>query len=99
MRLTNPDDQIAVQKASEAISSDLLRDLPALDQGEAIVLGTLTRVPAMIKVGKRRSAEGGSDIDLVEALQQAAQDSKLDKVLEESLAVVRKVSAREEEEW
>ena len=99
MRLTNPDDQIAVQKASEAISSDLLRDLPALDQGEAIVLGTLTRVPAMIKVGKRRSAEGGSDIDLVEALQQAAQDSKLDKVLEESLAVVRKATAREEEEW
>ena len=99
MRLTNPDDQIAVQKASEAISADLLRDLPALDQGEAIVLGTLTRVPAMIKVGKRRSAEGGSDIDLVEALQQAAQDSKLDKVLEESMAVVRKVTAREEEEW
>ncbi|MFI5269028.1 MAG: ATP-binding protein, partial [Chloroflexota bacterium] len=99
MRLTNPDDQIAVQKASEAISSDLLRDLPALDQGEAIVLGTLTRVPAMIKVGKRRSAEGGSDVDLVEALQQAAQDSKLDKVLEESMAVVRNVAARQEEEW
>ncbi|HLQ33590.1 MAG TPA: ATP-binding protein [Chloroflexota bacterium] len=99
MRLTNPDDQIAVQKASEAISSDLLRDLPALDQGEAIVLGTLTRVPAMIKVGRRRSAEGGSDVDLVEALQQAAQDSKLDKVLEESMAVVRRAEVRQEEEW
>ena len=53
----------------------------------------------MIKVGRRRSAEGGSDVDLVEALQQAAQDSRLDKVLEESMAVVRNVSAREEEEW
>ncbi len=99
MRLTNPDDQIAVQKASEAISSDLLRDLPALDQGEAIVLGTLTRVPAMIKVGRRRSAEGGSDVDLVEALRQASQDSRLDKVLEESMAVVRGASKRQEEEW
>jgi hypothetical protein len=50
-------------------------------------------------VGKRRSAEGGSDVDLVEALQQAAQDSRLDKVLEESLAVVRRAEVRQEEEW
>ncbi|MDE3076419.1 MAG: ATP-binding protein [Chloroflexota bacterium] len=99
MRLTNPDDQIAVQKASEAVSSELLRDLPALDQGEAIVLGTLTRVPAMIKVGRRRSAEGGSDVDLVEALKQASEDSKIDRVLEESISAVRRAERRQEEEW
>jgi len=100
MRLTNPDDQIAVQKASEAISSDLLRDLPALDQGEAVVLGTLTRVPAMIRVGARRSAEGGSDVDLVEALRRANDDARLDRVLEESITVLRSAERRrQEEEW
>ncbi|MGH2519059.1 MAG: hypothetical protein ACRDF8_04595, partial [Chloroflexota bacterium] len=73
----------------------------ALDQGEAVVLGTLTRVPAMIRVGPRRSAEGGSDVDLVEALRRANDDARLDRVLEESITVVRSVERRrqEEEEW
>ena len=39
--------------------------------GEAIVLGHLTRVPVLIKVGQRVSAEGGSDIDVTAALEAA----------------------------
>lgn len=71
MKLTNPDDQRAVQTASEAISADLLANLPGLNTGEAIVIGPLTNVPAMIRVGERQSAEGGADVDLAEALERA----------------------------
>ncbi len=43
MRLTNPEDQNAVRRASESISEDLLADLPGLNVGEAVVLGPLAR--------------------------------------------------------
>jgi hypothetical protein len=71
MRLTNPEDQRAVRIASESVSEGLLADLPGLNVGEAVVLGPLVRVPVMIRVGKRKSQEGGSDIDVVRALERA----------------------------
>ncbi|MFQ6057733.1 MAG: ATP-binding protein [Anaerolineae bacterium] len=71
MRLTNPQDQQAVRTASESISEGLLADLPGLNVGEAVVLGPLVRVPVMVRVGKRQSAEGGSDINVVKALERA----------------------------
>ena len=71
MQLTNPDDQRAVQQASEAISAELLDDLPGLNKGEAIVLGQLTRIPVMAHITGRNSAEGGSDIDIVRELERA----------------------------
>jgi DNA helicase HerA-like ATPase len=71
MRLTNPDDQKAVQRASEVVSQALLENLPGLNQGEVVVLGRLTRIPAMVKVAGRRGAEGGADINLAERFGQA----------------------------
>lgn len=71
MRLTNPVDQNAVRQASESMTEDLLDDLPGLNVGEAIVTGELARVPAMVDISGRESAEGGSDIDLTSALEEA----------------------------
>lgn len=71
MRLTNPDDQKAIQRASEVVSQALLENLPGLNQGEVVVLGRLTRVPAMVRVAGRRGAEGGADINLAERFSQA----------------------------
>ncbi|MBC7326614.1 ATP-binding protein [bacterium] len=74
MKLTNPEDQKAVRTASENISESLLADLPGLNTGEAVILGGLTRVPVMIRVGERESAEGGADVDLIKELQLASQE-------------------------
>lgn len=71
MRLTNPDDQKAVQRASEVVSQSLLDDLPGLGQGEVVVLGRLTRIPAMVRVSGRAGAEGGADIDLADRFARA----------------------------
>ncbi|MGB8347666.1 MAG: ATP-binding protein [Ktedonobacteraceae bacterium] len=97
MQLTNPDDQRAVQKASEAISAELLDDLPGLNKGEAIVLGQLTRIPVMVRIIGRLSAEGGSDIDIVDELKRARQDVAAARVT----AQVRSqaVTPRQQEEW
>lgn len=97
MRLTNPDDQRAVQRASEAISADLLADLPGLNQGEAIALGQLTRVPVMFSVAGRASAEGGSDIDVVAELQRASQAKRADRMTQTMTG--QGATARQREEW
>ncbi len=97
MQLTNPDDQRAVQKASEAISAELLADLPGLNKGEAIVLGQLTRVPVMLSVSGRASAEGGSDVDVVTELRRAAQAKSTQRAAQALRG--QGAVARQREEW
>ena len=76
MRLTNPQDQNAIQQSSESVSEGLLADLPGLNVGEAVVLGPLVRVPVQIKIGERLSKEGGNDIDVVAKLAKARSESR-----------------------
>jgi DNA helicase HerA-like ATPase len=71
MRITNPEDQGAVSKSSERISRDLLEDLPGLNIGEAVIVGEMTRAPVMVKIRKRRTQEGGADIDVISKLKEA----------------------------
>lgn len=79
MRLTNPTDQTAVKEASEALSENLFNDLPGLNIGEAIILGKLTKIPVMVKIGERETAEGGFDVDLDEEFKRAL--NNLDKAI------------------
>ena len=51
------------------MSEDLFSDLPGLNRGEAIVVGSLIKVPTMVKISGRKSKEGGSDIDVVKTLE------------------------------
>jgi len=89
LRMTNPNDQKAVQNASEQLGESLMQDLPGLNVGEAIIVGKLTRVPVMVRVRERKSREGGADIDLVEILKTAreemAKKSIIRKLEEESM--------------
>jgi hypothetical protein len=71
MRVVNPRDQTAIQEASEALSADLLADLPGLNRGEAVVMGPIVRAPALVRVGGRQSQDGGADIDVWEKLEAA----------------------------
>ncbi len=79
MRLTNPQDQLAIKQSSEGISEGLLADLPGLNVGEAVILGPIVRVPVMVRIGHRVSAQGGNDIDVVKALQDARSQAVIDR--------------------
>jgi len=83
MRLTNPTDQNAVKEASEALSENLFNDLPGLNIGEAIILGRLTRIPVMVKIGERETAEGGFDIDIDEEFEKALKDAQNRDIFED----------------
>lgn len=65
LRLVSPNDQRHVQTASENLSEDLLKQLPSLNIGEAIVLGLMVKVPTMVKVDEFKGTSIGGDIDIV----------------------------------
>jgi hypothetical protein len=84
MKITNSRDQEAIANAAEAASNELVSDLPGLNRGEAVVLGQLTRIPAVINITGRLSAEGGADIDLVAELQRALNGARTGERIKEA---------------
>ncbi len=50
LRLVAPEDQKHVQSASESLSGDLVKQLPSLNVGEAILTGLMTNVPTLVKI-------------------------------------------------
>ena len=71
MRITNPHDQEAVAMSSERLGESLLNDLPGLNTGEAVIVGEMTRAPVMARIKKRRTREGGSDVDIIGKMKDA----------------------------
>ncbi len=65
LKLVEPGDQRHVQQASEQLSEDLLRQLPALNVGEAVIIGPMTPFPVLVKIDKFQGQLGGSDIDVL----------------------------------
>ncbi|HIQ32828.1 MAG TPA: ATP-binding protein [Methanothermococcus okinawensis] len=64
-KLIEPHDQQHVQQASESLSEDLLKQLPGLNVGEAIIIGPALSIPALVKINKFKGRYGGEDLDIV----------------------------------
>ncbi|MEZ0393850.1 MAG: ATP-binding protein [Desulfurococcaceae archaeon] len=64
LRLVEPSDQRYVQAASETLSDELLDLLPSLDVGEAVLLGMMTPLPALVKIDKAAGKARGGDLDV-----------------------------------
>ncbi|MCE4607806.1 MAG: ATP-binding protein [Caldisphaeraceae archaeon] len=65
LRMVEPQDISYVQSASEELSSDLANLLPSLNPGEAIVIGSIAKLPALVKIEECRDKRLGHDIDIV----------------------------------
>ena len=81
MKLTNPEDQQHIREASEAISEDLLRNLPSLNVGEAVLLGEWVSIPSVVKVDHVVEKKTGADIS---ATALWATEQKMTQVARES---------------
>jgi len=91
LRMTNPEDQNAVRRSSERMSEDLLRDLPGLNVGEAIIVGEITKAPVMVKIRHRETEEGGADIDVISKLKEALKEAE-----EEETSLIKKINEERE---
>jgi len=74
LRLVEPGDQRHVQQASESLSADLVEQLPSLNVGEALVMGKMIPIPALVKIKLAKAKSRGSDISAVEAWKKIRED-------------------------
>ncbi|MCL2115218.1 MAG: ATP-binding protein [Methanobrevibacter sp.] len=65
LRLVEPQDQRHVQTASESLSEDLVKQLPSLNIGEAIVLGLMVKIPTLVKIDEFKGRTVGGDLDIL----------------------------------
>ena len=78
-KLIEPNDQSHVQHASESLSEDLLKQLPGLNIGEAIILGPAISIPAIVKIHKFNGTYGGEDIPIVDIWKNNSKNRYSDK--------------------
>lgn len=76
LRVVNGQDQRTIQTASESFSEDLLADLPALEQGEVVLVGPYVPIPVMIKTANRETRHGGRTPDIYRLMLEAREKAK-----------------------
>ena len=83
LRLVEPKDKRHVQTASESLSEDLVKQLPSLNIGEALVLGLMTKVPTLVKINEFKGRQRGGDLNIIEQWQTKKEDEE--KALQKEL--------------
>jgi DNA helicase HerA-like ATPase len=63
LRIVNPVDQAKVAESVESVGRDLLKELPALSKGQAIVSGAAVNTPVLCRVRRRITEHGAEDVD------------------------------------
>ena len=76
LRVVNSLDQRTIQAASESFSEDLLNDLPALEQGEAVLVGPFIPIPVMIRTAARETQHGGRTPNIYGLLREAKDEAE-----------------------
>jgi DNA helicase HerA-like ATPase len=66
MQIKNPNDQDAIKNSVEAAGEDVLRELPGLTPGQAVVSGDAMNTPALIQVRQRRTSHGAGSRPVIE---------------------------------
>jgi DNA helicase HerA-like ATPase len=97
MRITNPIDQNRIAESVESVGRDLLKELPSLSKGQAIVSGASVNTPVMLKVRKRITQHGGQDLDApAEWAQWFEQDRPAQEERAAAMYVEKKVNYEED---
>ncbi|MFH1402800.1 MAG: ATP-binding protein [Candidatus Altiarchaeota archaeon] len=65
MKMVNPVDQEYIRQSVESVTEDIVRDLPSLSRGEAIISGSAINLSVPARIRERETAVGGQDIDIV----------------------------------
>lgn len=62
LRVVEPEDQAYVRRATEFLSEEMTSYLPSLSVGEAVVVGPMVRIPALVKVRLFEGKRGGESL-------------------------------------
>jgi hypothetical protein len=64
MKIVNPADQDYIRQSVESVTEDIVRDLPSLSRGEAIISGSAIRLAVPVRIRARRTEISGQDVDI-----------------------------------
>jgi len=76
LKIVNPYDQQQILRSSESLSEDLLNDLPALNVGEAVIVGPSLPIPALVKISLFDGKLGGKGVPITESWKAALEKQK-----------------------
>jgi len=65
LKIVEPSDQRHIQSASECLSNEFISQLPSLNVGEAIVIGPMIKIPALVKISSFEGKLVGRDPDVI----------------------------------
>lgn len=80
MRLTNPDDQAYVRRLLPDTLGDLTAGIPALESGEALLIGDATVMPSIVYITKCNPEPSSNDIPYYDIWKQQWKDVQFNKV-------------------
>jgi DNA helicase HerA-like ATPase len=95
LKLVEPNDQRYVQQASEALSQDLLEQLPSLNIGEAVIIGPCIKVPALVKIDEFKGKLVGTDPDVRKEWEEAWKMKEMEE--EQRIAYTQEIIIKERE--
>lgn len=64
MKIMNTHDLDAIELAFGVKSKELLRSVSSFSKGDALIIGSITPCPVVLRIGRRRTKEGGSDVKI-----------------------------------
>ena len=65
LKIVNPSDQEYIRQSVETVTEDVVRDLPSLGRGEAIITGSAINLPVPLRIRQRNTEAGGEDINVI----------------------------------
>jgi len=65
LRITEPTDKRYVLDASDNLSEDLVESISSFDDGEALIVGNIVKMPTVVKIDKFEGKLGGGDPDML----------------------------------
>ncbi|BBD72317.1 hypothetical protein HS1genome_0706 [Sulfodiicoccus acidiphilus] len=86
LRIVEPSDKRYILESSDNLSEDLVEQLSSLNTGQAIVVGKIVSIPAILQVDKFEGTLGGSDPDIIGEWTRAKEE------MENSISLARKVA-------
>ncbi len=66
LKIVNPSDQEYIRQGVETVTEDVVRDLPSLGRGEAIITGSAINLPVPLRIRQRETKAGGEDINIIQ---------------------------------
>jgi len=74
LKIVEPTDKKYVLESSDNLSEDLAEQLSSLDVGEAIIIGKIVKLPAIVKIDKFEGKLLGSDPDMLSEWKKAEEE-------------------------